>query len=106
MWGVWCAFFLQLLQNITQTTSSFFANNKDMKYYYDEIFNGIESSNETVRNINLEQIYTTNILINIDKILNNFNATRPRINPNYIPNARGLMKGDSYLPVINYNNWG
>jgi len=41
-----------------------------------------------------------------DKILADFNATRPTINPNYIPNARGLMKGDSYLPMTNYSNWG
>jgi hypothetical protein len=39
-----------------------------------------------------------------DALLNNFNATRPKINPNFIPNARGLMKGTSYLP--NYSNWG
>jgi hypothetical protein len=41
-----------------------------------------------------------------DKILADFNATRPTINPNYIPNARGLMKGNSYLPMTNYSNWG
>jgi hypothetical protein len=40
-----------------------------------------------------------------DKILADFNATRPTINPNYIPNARGLMKGNSYLPMTNYSNW-
>jgi hypothetical protein len=38
-----------------------------------------------------------------DALLNNFNATRPKINPNYIPNARGLMKGDSY--IRDYSNW-
>jgi hypothetical protein len=39
-----------------------------------------------------------------DALLNNFNATRPKINPNFIPNARGLMKGNSYF--TDYSNWG
>jgi len=60
----------QLSQNITQTTSSFFANNKDMKYYYDELFNSIKNTDETVRNYNSEQIITTNILINVDALIN------------------------------------
>ena len=60
----------QLFQNITQTTSSFFATNKDMKYYYDELFNGIINTDETIRNHNFEQIITTNILINIDALIN------------------------------------
>jgi len=41
-----------------------------------------------------------------DSRLNQFNATRPSINPNYIPNASGLMKGDSYIPKTDYSNWG
>ena len=60
----------QLFQNITQTTSSFFANNKDMRYYYDELFNGIKHTDDTTRNLNSEQIITTNILINIDALIN------------------------------------
>ncbi len=60
----------QLSQNITQTTSSFFANNKDMKYYYDELFNGIKNTDESIRNYNSEQIISNNILINIDALIN------------------------------------
>jgi len=60
----------QLFQNITQTTSSFFANNKDMRYYYDELFNGIKHSDDTTRNLNSEQIISTNILINVDALIN------------------------------------
>jgi hypothetical protein len=60
----------QLSQNITQTTSSFFANNKDMKYYYEELFNSIKNTDETIRNYNSEQIITTNILINVDALIN------------------------------------
>lgn len=60
----------QLFQNITQTTSSFFANNKDMKYYYEELFNSVKNNDETIRNRLSEQIITTNILINVDALIN------------------------------------
>ena len=60
----------QLFQNITQSTSSFFVSNKDMQYYYDELFNGIANKDDTKRNKNLEQIVTTNILINVDALIN------------------------------------
>jgi hypothetical protein len=60
----------QLFQNITQVTSTFFLNNKNMNYYYDELFNDKINSNNSIRDINLEQILTNNILINIDALVN------------------------------------
>ncbi len=60
----------QLFQNITQTTSSFFANNKDMRYYYEELFNSVKNTDDSIRNRNSEQIITTNILINVDALIN------------------------------------
>jgi len=60
----------QLFQNITQTTSTFFLNNRNMKYYYDELYNDIKIKDESIRDKNLEQILTNNILINIDALVN------------------------------------
>ena len=60
----------QLFQNITQVTSTFFLTNKNMKYYYDELFNDKINLDESIRDINLEQILTNNILINVDALVN------------------------------------
>ena len=60
----------QLFQNITQVTSTFFLNNKNMKYYYDELFNDKINLDNSIRDYNLEQILTNNILINIDALVN------------------------------------
>lgn len=60
----------QLFQNITQSISSFFTTNREMKYYYDELLNDIENTDNTIRNYNLEQIITNSILINIDGLIN------------------------------------
>jgi hypothetical protein len=60
----------QLFQNITQSTSSFFLNNRNMKYYYDELYNDIRNKDESIRDLNLEQILTNNILINVDALVN------------------------------------
>ena len=60
----------QLFQNITQATSSFFLANKNMKYYYDELFNNKINLDNSIRDIKLEQILTNNILINIDALVN------------------------------------
>ena len=60
----------QLFQNITQSISTFFLSNKEMKYYYDELLNDIPNTDETIRNYNLEQILTNNILINVDGLIN------------------------------------
>lgn len=60
----------QLFQNITQVTSTFFLNNKHMKYYYDELFNNKINVDTSIRDINLEQIFTNNILINVDALVN------------------------------------
>jgi hypothetical protein len=60
----------QLFQNITQSISTFFLNNKQMKYYYDELYNDKINIDETIRDTNLEQILSNNILINIDALVN------------------------------------
>ena len=60
----------QLFQNITQTTSSFFLNNKNMRYYYDELFNNKINLDDSIRDKNLEQIISNNIFINIDSLVN------------------------------------
>jgi len=60
----------QLFQNITQSISTFFTNNKNMKYFYDELYNNIENTDETIRDTNLEQVLTNNILINVDALIN------------------------------------
>jgi hypothetical protein len=60
----------QLFQNITQTCSVFFLSNISMKYYYDELFNNIINEDKTIRNYNLEQIISNNILTNIDSLIN------------------------------------
>lgn len=60
----------QLFQNISQTISSFFTTNKNMKYFFDEIFNDKINTDESIRDINLEQIFTNNILTNVDSLIN------------------------------------
>jgi hypothetical protein len=60
----------QLFQNISQTISSFFITNKNMKYFFDEIFNDKINTDESIRDINLEQIFTNNILTNVDSLIN------------------------------------
>lgn len=60
----------QLFQNITQSISAFFINNKNMRYFYDELYNNIENTDETIRDKNLEQVLTNNILINVDALIN------------------------------------
>ena len=57
----------KLFQNITETVNIFFLNNKNMNYYYDEIYNNKINNDESIRDKHLEQIITTNILINIDR---------------------------------------
>jgi len=59
-----------LLQNITNITSRFFGSNPSMKYYYDELFNNIPNQNETIRNKYLEELFSNDILINIDSLIN------------------------------------
>jgi hypothetical protein len=60
----------QLFQNISQTISSFFTANKNMKYFFDEIFNDKINTDESIRDTNLEQIFTNNILTNVDSLIN------------------------------------
>lgn len=60
----------QLFQNITQTTSSFFITNKNMRYYYEELFNNKINLDDSIRDKNLEQILSNNIFINIDSLVN------------------------------------
>lgn len=60
----------QIFQNITQVTSSFFINNKHMRYYYDELFNDKINVDNSIRDLNLEHIFTNNILINVDALVN------------------------------------
>jgi hypothetical protein len=41
-----------------------------MKYYYDELYNNKINLDDSIRDINLEQILTNNILINVDALVN------------------------------------
>lgn len=59
-----------LFQNITENISNFFTTNPSMNYYYNELFNGINNEDETIRNIILEEVISNNILIYIDTIIN------------------------------------
>jgi len=59
-----------LLQNITNSCNTFFVSNPSMRYYYNELFNDIHNSDDTIRNKDLEGIVSTNILINIDSLIN------------------------------------
>jgi hypothetical protein len=45
-----------------------------MKYYYDELFNGIIHKDETIRDYNLEEIISNNLLTNIDSLINYIDA--------------------------------
>lgn len=61
---------LPLFQNIAENINQFFVSNVSMRYYYNELLNGIHNQDENVRDIILEEIITNNILINIDAIIN------------------------------------
>jgi hypothetical protein len=63
-----------LFQNITQTSSTFFLSKPNMKYYYDELFNGIINKDEIIRDTNLEEIISNNLLTNIDSLINYIDA--------------------------------
>ena len=60
----------QLFQNITQSITTFFTNNKNMIYYYNELYNNKEITDQSIRDLNLEQVITNNILINVDALIN------------------------------------
>jgi NhaP-type Na+/H+ and K+/H+ antiporter len=45
-----------------------------MNYYYDELYNDKINIDNSIRNINIEQIITNNILINIDALINYINS--------------------------------
>lgn len=59
-----------LVQGINDKIATFFSNNKNMNYYYDELFYNISNYKETDRNINLEKIISIQILSGIDSLIN------------------------------------
>jgi hypothetical protein len=59
-----------LVQGINDKIATFFATNKNMHYYYDELFYNISNYKETDRNIALEKIISNQILSGIDSLIN------------------------------------
>jgi hypothetical protein len=80
-----------------------------MKYYYDELFNDITNTDETIRDFNYEQILTNNILINIDSLINYIDSFKITSETNFQitimeKKLKNLLK--SFLKSkIFYQNW-
>jgi hypothetical protein len=64
------SYFNSINDNINKTITSFFLSNKEMQYYYEELFNDESNYKQTDRNINLERMITYQILTNIDLLIN------------------------------------
>jgi hypothetical protein len=62
--------FNTLFGNIQTLTSNFFVNHPNMKYYYNELYLNTSDYKESDRDKYLEQIYSFEILYDIDAIIN------------------------------------
>tara|TARA_B110000971_G_scaffold220137_1_gene262904 strand:- start:58 stop:606 length:549 start_codon:yes stop_codon:yes gene_type:complete len=63
-------FYNQLIQGINDKISTFFSANKNMQYYYDELFYNTSNYVEADRNIALEKIISNQILSGVDTLIN------------------------------------
>jgi hypothetical protein len=99
----------QLLQNITDNCTNFFINNSNMKYYYDELFNNIININESIRNKDLEEIITNDILTNIDSLINYINSYKMTNGENFqltiMENKLKKLLGQFMKSKIFLENW-
>lgn len=62
--------FNNLFGNMKSFTTNFFETHENMKYYYDELYLNISDYKESDRNKYLENIYSFEILHDIDSIIN------------------------------------
>lgn len=99
----------QLLQNITSSCTSFFINNPNMKYYYDELFNNSINMNNVIRNTDLEEIITNDILTNIDSLINYINSYKISNGENFqltiMENKLKKLLGQFIKSKIFLENW-
>jgi len=72
-----------IFQNIIEKCNSFFIANPNMKYYYNELFNGINNEDEQIRNKDLEQILSNSLLNYIDAFINYVDAYKIANGPNF-----------------------
>lgn len=98
-----------LLNKITENISNFFINNTNMKYYYDEIINNIGNQDENIRDIDLEEIITNNILVNIDSLINYLDAFKKMNGNNFqliiIENKLNKILNQFLKSKIFIQNW-
>lgn len=63
-------YYNQLIQGVNDKISAFFSANKNMYYYYDELFYTVSNYNQADRNIAMEKIISNQILSGIDSLIN------------------------------------